>query len=57
MEKSEEIKERVCSNYLEIFYLDYNGDCYQDIVVHCKPEAGMADLQFYRGDDKGKFKT
>lgn len=57
VETSQEIKERVCADYLEMFYLDYNGDCLQDIVVYCRPQAGMADLQFYRGNQKGQFKT
>lgn len=52
-----EVKSTVCSKYNNIFYLDYNGDCLQDMIIYCNASSGMADLQFYKGNDKGKFQS
>lgn len=46
----------ICADYTDIFYLDYDGDCVLDIVMHCSPSSGMMDLQFYKGSEQGKFK-
>lgn len=45
----------VCADYLDLLYLDYNGDCILDLIIHCNPNVGMADIQFYKGNTKGLF--
>lgn len=45
----------MCTDYHDIYYLDYNGDCLLDLIIHCNTTLGLGDIQFYKGNKNGLF--
>jgi hypothetical protein len=54
-DSSEATAQGVCSEYLDLYYLDYNGDCLLDLVIHCNASMGLGDFQFYKGNADNLF--
>lgn len=54
--ESESAGQLLCKKFVNIHYLDYTGDCSQDIIMHCTDPTTSSDyFQFLRMQPNGKY--